>query len=104
MFNYCVLSGVVCGGLDVDCIRGESAFIRFQLAIQSLLEPVGWIDIFCFSRDAIRAAKYLRLGDRVAVVGFLVMNEWQSDAGEWHNDAEVIALFLELIKGDDRTR
>ena len=49
------------------------------------------------------AAKYLRLGDRVAVVGFLVMNEWQSDAGEWHNDAKMIALFLELIRGDDHT-
>jgi hypothetical protein len=32
------------------------------------------------------------------------MNEWQSDAGEWHNDAEVIALFLELVKGEDHAQ
>jgi hypothetical protein len=104
MFNYCTLSGVVCGGLDLDCPRGEHARISFQLAIQSLLAPVGWIEIVCFSRDALLVAKYLRPGDRVAVVGFLVMNDWQSDAGEWHNDAEVIAIFLELVKGDAYTQ
>ena len=69
-----------------------------------MIDPAGKIEVLCLSRLALVAAKYLRQGDRVAVVGFLSMSEWQSDAGEWHNDAELIAMDLELVKGDDHTQ
>ena len=104
MFNWVVLSGIVCGGLALDCDRVDHASITFQLAIQSWDEPVGRIEIICFSRLALLASKYLHQGDRVAVVGFLVMKEWQGDDGACHNDAEVIAIDLELVKGEDHTR
>jgi single-stranded DNA-binding protein len=103
MFNFCVLSGVVCGGLDLHCPREDGAVVTFQLAIQSWDRPVGKIEITCFSRLALLAAKYLRLGDRVAVVGILLMEEWQSDDGKYRNDAKVIAIDLELIRGENHT-
>jgi single-stranded DNA-binding protein len=49
------------------------------------------------------AAKNLRQGDRVAVMGFLSMREWQSPAGEWRNDATLNAMDLELLNRDDHT-
>ena len=84
--------------------RDDHARISFQLAIQSLGKPVGRIEVLCSSHLTFLAAKYLRQGDRVAVMGFLSMREWQSDAGEWHNDAMLIAMDLELIKEDDHTQ
>ncbi|MGA9754265.1 MAG: single-stranded DNA-binding protein [Desulfobaccales bacterium] len=104
MFNWCVFIGVVCG--DVDLARDRDGHIRitFQLAIQFLDKPVGKIEVLGSNHLTFLAAKYLRLGDRVAVMGFLSMREWQSDAGEWHNDATLTAMDLELIKGDDHNQ
>jgi hypothetical protein len=104
VFNCCVLSGVVSSGLALDYDREDHARIRFQLAIQYMGKPLGRIDILCSGRLAPLAVKYLRQGDRVAVEGFLSMREWQSDAGEWHNHAYLIAMDLELIKDDDHNR
>jgi hypothetical protein len=104
MFNWCVLIGVVCG--DVDLARDRDGHIRitFQLAIQFLDKPVGRIEVLSSGHLTFLAAKYLRPGDRVAVMGFLSMREWQSDAGEWHNDATLTAMDLELVKGGDQNQ
>jgi hypothetical protein len=97
MFNSCVLIGVVCG--DVDLARDRDGHIRitFQLAIQFLDKPVGRIEVLSSGHLTFLAAKYLRLGDRVAVMGFLSMREW-------HNDATLTAMDLELIKGGDHNQ
>jgi hypothetical protein len=104
MFNSCVLIGVVCGGLGLDCDRDGRAWTTFQLAIQFLDKSVGKIEVLCSSHLTFLAAKHFRQGDRVAVMGFLSMREWQSDAGEWHNDATLTAMDLELIKGGDHNQ
>jgi hypothetical protein len=104
MFNWFVLIGVVCGGLDLDCDRDGRARITFQLTIEFLDKPVGRIEVLSSGHLTFLAAKHLHLGDRVAVMGFLSMREWQSDAGEWHNDATLTAMDLELIKGGDHNQ
>jgi len=92
----------VCGGLTLDCDKDGKAWTTFQLAIHFMDKPVGRITVLIPGHLTFMATKHLRRGDRVAVMGFLAMREWQGDAGEWHNDATLTAMDLELIKrGDD---
>jgi hypothetical protein len=104
MFHWCVISGVVSSGLALDCDRENHARISFQLAIQLIGRPLGSVEVFCSGSLAPLAVKYLRQGDRGAVDGFLSMREWQSEAGELHKEACLIAFDLELIKGDGYTQ
>ena len=104
MFNFCAVSGVVCGGLNLYGVGDADNFITFKLGIRTVIDPAGKIEVICLNRLALVAAKYLRQGDRVAVVGFLIMNERQNEAGEWHNDAELIAMDLELVKEGEHTQ
>ena len=103
MFNCCFFIGVVCSALDLARDRDGHIRITFQLAIQFLDKPVGKIEVLSSGHMTFLAARYLRQGDRVAVMGFLSMREWQGVAGEWHNDATLTAMDLELIKREDHT-
>jgi primosomal replication protein N len=97
MLNYCVLSGIVCDRVAQATERDGHTRIWFLLAIQFLGKPVGRIDVLSSSHLTFLAAKNLRQGDRVAVMGFLSMREWQSRDGEWNNDATLNAMDLELL-------
>jgi primosomal replication protein N len=103
MFNHCVLSGIVCDRVAQTLESDGHNRIWFLLAIQFLGKSVGRIDVLSSSHLTFLAAKNLRQGDRVAVMGFLSMREWQSPAGEWRNDATLNAMDLELLNRDDHT-
>jgi hypothetical protein len=101
MFNWCVFIGVVCDGVAVATERDGYKRIYFRLAIQFLDKSAGMIDVLSSNHLTFQAAKDLRQGDRVVITGFLSMSEWQSKAGEWHDDAMLNAMDLELIRGGD---
>ena|SRR5665647_199374 len=103
MFNHCILSGIVCDRVAQTMEEDGHTRIWFLLAIQFLGKSVGRIDVLSSSHFTFLAAKYLRQGDRVAVMGFLSMRQWQSDSGEWHNDATLNAMDLELLKRNGHT-
>jgi hypothetical protein len=104
MFNWCVFIGVVCDGAVLAIERDGYKRYCFQLAIQFLDKSAGRIDVLSSNHLTFQAAKDLRHGDRVVVMGFLSMSESQSKAGEWHNDAMLNAMDLELIKGGDHNQ
>jgi len=103
MFNYVVLSGIVCDRVALAMDRDGHTRTWFMLAIQFMGKSVGRIDVLSSSHLTFLAAKCLRQGDRVAVMGFLSMREWQSKNGEWNNEATLNATELELLKRDDHT-
>ena len=101
MFNHCVLSGIVCYGKTPTLDWDGHSCIRFLLSIQCLGKSGGMINVLSTSHSTFSVAKYLCQGDRVAVVGFLSIREWQSDTGHWHYDAILNATDLVLLKEDD---
>jgi primosomal replication protein N len=97
------LSGIVCDRVATALGKDGHTRIWFLLAIQFLGKSVGRIDVLSSSHLTFLAAKNLRQGDRVAVMGFLSMKQWQSRSGEWHSDATLNAMDLELLNRDDHT-
>jgi hypothetical protein len=104
MFNWFVVIGVVCDGVALGIRRDGYKHYCFQLAIQFLDKPAGRIDVLSANHLTFQAAKDLRHGDRVVVMGFLSMDERQTKAGEWRNDAMLNAMDLELIKEGDHNQ
>lgn len=101
MFNHCVLSGIVCFGNALGLEWVGHSCIRFLLAIQCLGKPAGLLGVLSSSHSAFLIAKYLHEGDRVAVMGFLSIREWQSDSGHWNYQAILNATDIALLKEDD---
>lgn len=100
MFNCAVFSGQVQNTPALRSAHKDQPLTSFFLTIWEGQRNVGSVKVVCYSTLATIAAKYLRMGDLVAVVGFLSMDSWQPDERVWMNDASVIALDLELIRGE----
>jgi single-stranded DNA-binding protein len=100
MFNCVVFSGQVQNAPALSSTHKNQPIAAFYLSIWEGQRRVGSIKVVCSSILATIAAKYFRMGDRVAVVGYLSMDSWQPDERVWKNDASVIALDLELIRGE----
>lgn len=98
MFNWCVFTGIMCDELFLTHDSDGQPILAFHLAIQAWGHPVGRVKILCFSQLAGFATQYLRQGERLAVVGILLVDGWQGDDGEWRNDPQVIAVDIELLK------
>ena len=101
MFNHCVLSGVVCDRTTPTMDRDGHTRIRFLLAIQCLGQSAGLIHVHSSRHSTFLVAKYLRQGDRVAVMGFLSIREWQSNSGHWHYEPILNATDMVMLKEDD---
>jgi single-stranded DNA-binding protein len=100
MFNCAVFSGQVQNTPALSSTHKDRPHTSFFLTIWDGQRKVGSVKVVCYSVLATIAAKYLRMGDRVAVVGFLSMESWQPDESVWKNDASLIAVDLELIRGE----
>jgi len=74
----------------------------FNLAFRSSKKKTGWIKVTCFHRLAEVAEKYLTVGNRVAIIGILDQQKWETDEGEKRSSFQLIANSMEFIKVDPK--
>jgi len=102
MLNSCILTGNL--GADPEMFyssEGEPV-ATFNLAFRSSKKKTGWIKITCFQRLAETAERYLHKGARIAVIGYLDQQKWETDEGVQRSSFQLIANTLEFIKTDGR--
>ena len=102
MLNSCVLSGNLGADPEVFYSSEGDPVATFNLAFRSSKKKTGWIKITCFQRLAEVAEKYLHKGARIAVIGYLDQQKWESDEGVQRSSFQLIANTLEFIKTDGR--
>jgi len=102
MLNNCILTGNL--GADPEVFyssEGESV-ATFNLAFKSSKKKTGWIKVACFRKLAEIAEKCLHKGARIAVIGTLDQQKWETDEGVARSSYQLIANTVEFIKTDGR--
>ncbi|HDY87974.1 MAG TPA: single-stranded DNA-binding protein [bacterium] len=102
MLNFCILTGNIGGDPEINYSHDGNPIASFNLAFRSGKEKTGWIKITAFSRIAEITEKYLHKGARIAVVGSLDQEKWQTESGENRTGYKIIAHSIEFIKTDGR--
>jgi len=74
----------------------------FNLAFRSSKKKTNWIKITCFSKLAEIAEKYLHRGARIAIIGTLDQQKWETDEGFQRSSFQLTANSIEFIKTDGR--
>jgi len=102
MINQLVLTGNL--GNDPEIFFGSEGdpVTSFSLAFKAGRDKTGWIKCVCFNTTASAAEKYLHVGARIAVVGYLKESKWTTNDGEKRSSFEMIANSIEFIKTDGR--
>jgi single-strand DNA-binding protein len=102
MLNSCILTGNLGADPEVFYSSEGSPVASFNLAFRSSKKKTGWIKITCFQRLAETAERYLHKGARIAVIGYLDQQKWETDEGVTRSSFQLIANTLEFIKTDGR--
>ena len=102
MLNNCILSGNLGADPEVFYSSEGDPIATFNLAFRSSKKKTGWIKVTCFHRLAEVAEKYLHKGARIAIVGPLDQQKWETDEGVKRSSFQLIANTLEFIKTDGR--
>ena len=102
MLNSCILTGNLGADPEVFYSSEGDPVASFNLAFRSSKKKTGWIKITCFQRLAETAQRYLHKGARIAVIGYLDQQKWESDEGVQRSSFQLIANTLEFIKTDGR--
>ena len=102
MLNQCVLTGNLGADPEVFYSSEGDPIATFNLAFRSSKKKTGWIKVTCFHRLAEVAEKYLHKGARIAIVGTLDQQKWETDEGVARSSFQLIANSLEFIKTDGR--
>ena len=102
MLNQCVLTGNLGADPEVFYSSEGDPIATFNLAFRSSKKKIGWIKVTCFHRLAEVAEKYLHKGARIAIVGTLDQQKWETDEGVTRSSFQLIANSLEFIKTDGR--
>jgi len=102
MLNNCVLTGNL--GADPEVFYGSEGdpVATFNLAFRSSKKKTGWIKITCFNKLAEISERHLHKGARIAVIGTLDQQKWETDEGVNRSSFQVIANTIEFIKTDGR--
>ena len=102
MLNNCLLTGNLGADPDVYYQPEGSPVASFNLAFRSTKKKTGWIRVVCFGRLAEVTEKYLHKGARVAVIGTLDQQKWETDEGVTRSSYQLIGNSLEFIRTDGR--
>jgi len=81
--------------------EGE-AIATLSLAFRSGKKKTNWVKVTCFNKLAEICQKYLHKGAKIAVMGSLDQEKWETDKGEKRSSYRVIAQNIEFIKTDGR--
>jgi len=102
MLNNCILTGNLGADPEVFYSSEGDPIATFNLAFKSSKKKTGWIKVTCFHRLAEVAEKYLHKGARIAIVGTLDQQKWETDEGAKRSSFQLIANSIEFIKTDNR--
>ena len=102
MLNQVVLTGNLGADPEVFYSSEGNPIASFSLAFHSSKKKTGWIKVTCFNRLAEVAEKYLHKGARIAIIGTLDQNKWETDEGLTRSTMQLLANSLEFIKTDGR--
>jgi single-strand DNA-binding protein len=102
MVNVCILAGNLGADPEIHYAPGGEPVATFNLAFRSSKKKTGWLKITCFSRLAEIAEKHLHKGARIAVVGTLDQQTWETQEGTKKSSFQILANSLEFIKTDGR--
>ena len=91
MLNSCILTGNLGADPEIFYSSEGDPVATFNLAFRSSKKKTGWIKITCFQRLAETAERYLHKGARIAVIGYLDQQKWETD----------VACLEELADFDD---
>jgi single-strand DNA-binding protein len=102
MLNSCILTGNLGADPEIFYSSEGEPVATFNLAFRSSKKKTGGIKITCFQRLADTVERYLHKGARIAVIGYLDQQKWETDEGVQRSSFQLIANTLEFIKTDGR--
>ncbi|WP_054030573.1 single-stranded DNA-binding protein [Desulfatitalea tepidiphila] len=102
MLNSCILTGNLGADPEIFYSSEGDPVATFNLAFRSSKKKTGWIKITCFQKLAEITERHLHKGARIAVVGILDQNKWETDEGVTRTSIQLIANSIEFIKTDGR--
>ncbi|WP_054033616.1 single-stranded DNA-binding protein [Desulfatitalea tepidiphila] len=102
MLNSCILTGNLGADPEIFYSSEGDPVATFNLAFRSSKKKTGWIKITCFQKLAEITERHLHKGARIAVVGILDQNKWETDEGVTRSSIQLIANTIEFIKTDGR--
>ena len=100
MLNSCVLTGNLGADPEIFYSSEGDPVATFNLTFRSSKKKTGWIKITCFQKLAEITERHLHKGARIAVVGILDQNKWETDEGVTRSSIQLIANSIEFIKTD----
>ena len=102
MLNNCLLTGNLGADPEVFYSSEGSPVASFNLAFRSTKKKTGWIRVVCFGRLAEVTEKYLHKGARIAVIGTLDQQKWETDEGVTRSSYQLISNSIEFVRTDGR--
>ena len=102
MLNSCVLIGNLGADPEVFYSSEGAPVATFNLAFKSSRNKTNWIKITSFNRLAEITERHLHRGARIALVGTLEQQKWETDDGVAKSTYQLIANSIEFIKTDGR--
>ena len=102
MLNNCLLTGNLVADPEVFYSSEGNPVASFNLAFRSTKKKTGWIRVVCFGRLAEVTEKYLHKGARIAVIGTLDQQKWETDEGVARSSYQLICNSLEFVRTDGR--
>ena len=102
MLNSCVLTGNLGADPEIFYSSDGDPIATFNLAFRSSKKKIGWIKVTTFNKLADITERHLHKGARIAVVGTLDQNKWETDEGVTRSTYQLIANSIEFIKTDGR--
>ena len=102
MLNNCLLTGNLGADPEVFYSSEGDPIATFNLAFRSSKKKTNWIKITCFNKLAEIVEKYLHRGARIAIIGTLDQQKWETDEGFQRSSFQLIANSIEFIKTDGR--
>jgi len=102
MLNQAILTGNLGADPEVFYSSEGNPVASFSLAFRSGKQRTGWIKVTCFNRLAEITEKYLHKGARIAIIGTLDQEKWETNEGQTRTSYKLIANTIEFIKTDGR--
>ena len=102
MLNNCILTGNLGADPEIFYSSEGEPVATFNMAFLSSKKKTGWIKITAFRKLAEVTEKYLHKGARIAVIGTLDQQKWETDEGVTRSTFQLIANSIEFIKTDGR--
>ena len=102
MLNQCVLTGNLGDDPEIFYSTEGEPIANFNLAFRSSRKKTGWVRVSAFGHIAELVEKFLHKGARIAIIGTLEENKWETDDGQKRSKLQLIARNIEFIKTDGR--